>query len=33
MALTIWTVLWRYRGLVPLMIGASLLDNVQRILI
>ena len=33
MALTIWIVLWRYRGLVPLMIGASMLDNVGRILI
>ena len=33
MALTIWVVLWRYRGLVPLMIAASLLDNVLRIAI
>ena len=33
MALAAWIVLWRYRGLVPLMIAASLLDNVQRILI
>jgi hypothetical protein len=33
MALFIWIVLWRYRALVPLMIGASMLDNVGRILI
>jgi len=33
MALTIWVVLWRYRGLVPLMIALSMLDNVLRIAI
>ncbi len=33
MALAAWIVLWRYRGLVPLMIGAAMLDNVLRILI
>jgi hypothetical protein len=33
MALTAWVVLWRYRGLVPLMIAAAMLDNVLRILI
>jgi hypothetical protein len=33
MAVTIWVVLWRYRGLVPLMIALSMLDNVLRIAI
>jgi len=32
-ALGIWIVVWRYRGLVPLMIAESLLDNLLRILI
>jgi hypothetical protein len=33
MALMIWLVLWRYRGLVPLMVLGSLLDNVLRVVI
>jgi hypothetical protein len=33
MALTAWVVLWRYRGLVPLMIAAAMVDNVLRIII
>jgi len=33
MALTASVVLWRYRGLIPLMLAAATLDNVLRILI
>ena len=33
MALMIWLVLWRYKGLVPLMVLGSLLDNVLRVAI
>jgi hypothetical protein len=33
MALMIWLVLWRYRGLVPLMVLGSMLDNVLRVAI
>jgi hypothetical protein len=33
MALTAWAILWRYRGLVPLMIAAAMVDNVLRVLI
>ena len=33
MALLTWIVLWRYRGLVPLMIGVAMLDNLGRVLI
>jgi hypothetical protein len=33
MALMIWLVLWRYKGLVPLMALGSLLDNVLRVAI
>lgn len=33
MALATWVVLWRYRGLVPLIIAASMLDNIGRVLI
>ena len=32
-ALIIWIVLWRYPGLVPLMIAESMLDNTLRILV
>lgn len=33
MAAFIWLTLWRYRGFVPLMIAASMLDNLQRVAI